>query len=47
VKDLPALLEKLKKERVKTSDHYETFPHGKFAWAFDPEGTKMALWDPS
>jgi predicted enzyme related to lactoylglutathione lyase len=46
VKDLPGLMEKLKKEGVKTSEGFETYPHGKFAWAFDPEGTKMALWEP-
>lgn len=47
VKDLPNLLETLKKEGVKTSAGFETHPHGKFAWAFDPEGTKMALWEPT
>lgn len=46
VKDLPDLMKKLKNEGVRTSDGFETFPHGKFAWAFDPEGTKMALWEP-
>jgi len=46
VKDVAGLLEKLKAEGVKASDKYEQLPHGKFAWVFDPEGTKMALWEP-
>ncbi|HZY81420.1 MAG TPA: VOC family protein [Cyclobacteriaceae bacterium] len=46
VKDLVALLGKLKAEGVKTSDDFEQMPHGKFAWVWDPEGTKSALWEP-
>lgn len=46
VKDLVGLMEKLKAEGVKTSDGYEQMPHGKFAWVWDPEGTKSALWEP-
>lgn len=47
VKDLVGVLAKLKTEGVKTSGGFETYPHGKFAWAYDPDGNKMALWEPN
>lgn len=46
VTNIVALLEKLKAEGVKTSNGHEQMPHGKFAWVWDPEGTKSALWEP-
>jgi predicted enzyme related to lactoylglutathione lyase len=45
VKDVASLLRQLKDEGVRTSDGFEQMPDGKLAWAWDPEGTKMALWE--
>jgi len=45
VKDLDALLEKIKAEGVELAGGPETHDEGKFAWIIDPEGTKLELWE--
>ena len=46
VEDLDALLEALKAEGVKIDPKQEDPDFGKFAWAYDPEGNKIELWEP-
>lgn len=46
VDDLDALLTALRAEGVQVVDHVEASEHGKFGWAFDPDGRKFELWEP-
>lgn len=46
VKDLEALLEKLKKEEVEIVGKISEEEYGKFGWIMDPEGNKIELWEP-
>jgi len=46
VEDLETLLPLLRAEGVEVSEAIEESEYGKFAWAFDPEGNKLELWQP-
>ena len=47
VDDLDALVKKLRKARVKIdAKGIEDSEYGRFAWAIDPEGRKLELWEP-
>jgi predicted enzyme related to lactoylglutathione lyase len=46
VKDLRALLEKLKEEGVEIAGEMQEEDYGKFGWIVDPEGNKIELWEP-
>lgn len=39
-------MEKLRKEGVKVGTKIKESKYGKFAWASDPEGNWMELWEP-
>ncbi len=46
VEDLDALLEALEAEGVTVDEKREDHPYGRFAWAMDPEGNRIELWEP-
>jgi predicted enzyme related to lactoylglutathione lyase len=46
VDDLHALVAALKDEGCQVLDKIEESEYGKFAWAIDPEGNKVELWEP-
>jgi predicted enzyme related to lactoylglutathione lyase len=46
VRDLDAMLKKLKQEGVQVMDKVQSFEYGKFGWIVDPEGNKIELWQP-
>lgn len=46
VANLEELLRVLKKEGVTLVGEMQTYSYGKFAWAMDPEGNKIELWEP-
>ncbi|MBX2993119.1 MAG: nuclear transport factor 2 family protein [Bacteroidetes bacterium] len=46
VKNLEALLAKLRKENVRVEEKVESYEYGKFGWILDPEGNKIELWEP-
>jgi predicted enzyme related to lactoylglutathione lyase len=46
VKDLKALLEKLKEEGVPIIGNIQEEEYGKFGWIMDPDGNKLELWEP-
>lgn len=46
VKDLQALLKKLKEEGVEIIGEMQEYEYGKFGWVMDPEGNKIELWEP-
>lgn len=46
VEDLHALVKALKSEGCKVLDKIDESEYGKFAWAIDPEGNKVELWQP-
>lgn len=46
VKDLLALMEKLKEEGVTLVGEPMDEEYGKFIWVLDPEGNKIELWEP-
>ena len=46
VSDLDALLDGLGAAGVKIDDNREDTEFGRFAWVYDPEGTKIELWEP-
>lgn len=46
VSDLDKLLEQLAAAGVKTDEKSPDESYGKFAWAYDPEGNKIELWQP-
>jgi catechol 2,3-dioxygenase-like lactoylglutathione lyase family enzyme len=46
VRNLDALLARLRKARVRVDPHQETARNGRFAWAFDLEGNRFELWEP-
>ena len=46
VNNLDALLLRLKLEGVQVLNKTESYDYGKFAWAIDPEGNKIELWEP-
>lgn len=46
VKDLQALMKKLKEEGVEIIDDIVQEEYGLFGWILDPEGNKIELWEP-
>lgn len=46
VHDLHALIQVLKEEGCTVLDKIDESEYGKFAWAIDPEGNKVELWEP-
>jgi predicted enzyme related to lactoylglutathione lyase len=46
VADLDALLSKLRAEGVTVDERTEKSEFGYFAWAMDPEGNRIELWEP-
>jgi len=46
VEDLFALLTELRQEGVHLFEKTEDTEFGKFGWIFDPDGTKIELWQP-
>ena len=46
VANLEQLLPQLKQEGVKVSDKIDDESNGRFAWAMDPEGNRIQLWEP-
>ena len=46
VKDLKALLGKLKEEGVQIIGDIQEEEYGKFGWIMNPDGNKIELWEP-
>ena len=46
VDDLDAALKALADAGVKIDEQRQDEPYGRFAWVYDPEGTKIELWQP-
>ena len=46
VEGIDELIEKLKADGVRVDDNRMEESYGKFAWIYDPEGTKIELWEP-
>jgi len=46
VRDLDRLLEALRREGVEVDRRIEEGENGRFAWAMDPEGNRIELWEP-
>ncbi|MGB8475453.1 MAG: VOC family protein [Candidatus Acidiferrum sp.] len=46
VANLERLLAQLKQEGVKVDDKIDDESNGRFAWAMDPEGNRIELWEP-
>ena len=46
VANLERLLGQLKAEGVTVGDKIDDEPNGRFAWAMDPEGHRIELWEP-
>jgi predicted enzyme related to lactoylglutathione lyase len=46
VRDLGAMLEQLRAAGVPVDDKIEEHEFGRFAWATDPEGNRIELWQP-
>lgn len=46
VDDMDGLLEKMAASGVAIDPHREDGEYGRFAWAVDPEGNRMELWQP-
>ncbi len=46
VSDLDKFYEQLKAAGVKLDENRMNESYGKFAWAYDPEGNKIELWEP-
>ena len=47
VRDLDALIVKIRAEGVELVGEPESHDEGKFAWIMDPDGTKIELWQES
>jgi catechol 2,3-dioxygenase-like lactoylglutathione lyase family enzyme len=45
VKDLDAMLAQLRAAGVKVEDKVDDTEFGRFAWATDPEGNRIELWE--
>jgi predicted enzyme related to lactoylglutathione lyase len=45
VADLDAMLAQLRAAGVSVVDQIEEMEFGRFAWAFDPEGNRIELWE--
>ena len=46
VKNLRAVLRKLKAEGADVDPKVEEHPYGRFGWVTDPEGNRVELWEP-
>lgn len=46
VSDLEQLLARLKAAGIRIDEKRMEESYGKFAWAYDPEGNKIELWEP-
>ncbi len=46
VNDLDRLLAQLRRSGVRVDERTETSSHGRFGWAYDPEGNRFELWEP-
>src|SRR5262249_38015214 len=46
VDDLDALLRKLETGGVRIDPKRENHDYGRFAWIYDPDGSKIELWEP-
>ncbi|MBI3097955.1 MAG: VOC family protein [Planctomycetes bacterium] len=46
VKDLDAMLRRLRRGRVNLVGEPQSTELGRFAWGMDPEGNKFELWEP-
>jgi len=47
VRNLDAMMEQLRENKVQVDPQTEDTPLGKFGWAMDPEGNKIELWEPA
>ena len=47
VADLDRMLAQLRAAGVAVEERVETYDHGRFAWASDPEGNRFELWEPT
>ena len=47
VRDLDALLAKLRAAGVEQVKDVEEYPYGRFAWILDGEGNRVELWEPA
>ncbi len=46
VENLKELLDLLREEGVEVEDKIEEASFGKFGWIYDPDGSKIELWEP-
>jgi glyoxylase I family protein len=46
VRDLDAIVEQLRADGIEVSLDPETYPNGRFARLYDPEGNRIELWEP-
>ncbi len=46
VRDLEAVLARLRKAGVDVDDRVAEHEYGRFGWAYDPEGNRFELWQP-
>jgi predicted enzyme related to lactoylglutathione lyase len=46
VRDLDAVLARLRAAGVEVDDRVEEHEYGRFGWAVDPEGNRFELWQP-
>ena len=46
VEDLDLLLSQLRRTGVKVAEQIDDSSFGRFAWAYDPEGNRLELWEP-
>ena len=46
VRDLDRMLDQLRRAGVTVDERIEEQPYGRFAWAMDPEGNRIELWEP-
>ena len=47
VRDLDALLARLRADGVEVDPNVETAPYGRFAWIVDVDGNRVELWEPT
>ena len=46
VRDLDAMVAQLRGNGIEVSVDAETYPNGRFAQLYDPEGNPIQLWEP-
>jgi len=47
VPNLDAMLKQLRAAGAQVEDRIEEYDYGRFGWAFDPEGNRFELWEPT